>query len=418
MHLDTYYNGVELHRGNKIIYARFLEPHMVVSTCRAAGGLRRDLEYVLNYQSCEPAGHQRRLFRLDPQAYQKLICEPHGLPAAKCATMGTAANMHHAAFITKKFRNLEVTAVVTGGVETNAGRAGDPASVMENQDGFEKLPPARGVPGPGTINIMLFISRPLTEAALIRTIITATEAKTAALQELAVNSRYSNGLATGTGTDQMIAAAPDREGFRLTWAGKHGKLGELIGRAVKKAVKETLAKQNSLTPMGQCSVKIHLERFGCNGASMRAGISRYLGAERAALLESNFTAIIRDPLTVAAIAGMAHIRDKFSWGILPSSCWHEIMGSAAAQTACAVSGRYDKMARYKEILSQVTGPGREDDFLKLCWQSMALGFTDKWPADDEPPGNPQDKTRYETNNPPSLHPRHNVPQPLLANSSG
>ncbi len=387
MHLDTYYNGVELHRGDKIIYARFLEPHMVLSTCRAAGGLRRDLEYVLNYQSCEPAKHKRRLFRLEPQACQKMICEPHGLPAAKCAAMGTAANMHHAAFVTKKFRELKVTAVVTGGVETNAGRAGDPASVMENPDGFEKLPPADRIPGPGTINIMLFISRPLTEAALVRTIITATEAKTAALQELAVNSRYSDGLATGTGTDQIIAAAPDREGFRLTWAGKHSKLGELIGRAVKRAVKETLARQNGLTPMGQCSVKIHLERFGCTGTSMRAGIASYLKTEQAALLQNNFSAVIRDPLTVAAIAAMAHIRDKFSWGILPSSCWPEIMGAAAAQTACAVSGRYDKMAQYRKILSRAAGSGRENHFLELCWQTMALGFADKWHDSSEPQAN-------------------------------
>ncbi len=297
MYLNTYYNGVELNRGDKIIYARFLEPHLVLSTCRTGGGLRRRLEYVLNYQSCEPANHNRRLFRLDPQVCLQMICEPHGLSAAGCAAMGTAANMRHAAFISEKFRDLEVTAVVTGGVETNAGRAGDPASVMENEDGFEKLSPACKIPGPGTINIMLFISRPLTEAALVRTVMTATEAKTAALQELAVNSRYSDGLATGTGTDQIIAAAPDREGFRLTWAGKHGKLGELIGRTVKKAVKETLAQQNGLTPMGQCSAKIHLERFGCTRASMRDGIAHNLEAEQAALLTDNFSTIV--PLTHA-----------------------------------------------------------------------------------------------------------------------
>ncbi|MFW8601820.1 adenosylcobinamide amidohydrolase [Desulfobacterota bacterium M19] len=383
MHLDTCYNGVELHREDKIIYARFLEPHIVLSTCRAAGGLRRDLEYVLNYQSCEPAKHTRRLFQLKPRACQEMICEPHGLPAAKCAAMGTAANMHHAAFITEKFKKLEVTAVVTGGVETNAGRAGDPASVMESQDGFEKLPPAREIPGPGTINIMLFISHPLTEAALVRTIITATEAKTAALQELAVNSRYSDGLATGTGTDQIIAAAPDRKGFRLTWAGKHSKLGELIGRTVKRAVKETLARQNGLTPMGQCSVKIHLERFGCSGTSMRDGISRYLTTEKAALLQNNFAAVIRDPPTVAAIAAMTHIQDKFSWGILPSSCRPEIMGAAAAQTACTVSGRYDKMAQYREILSLAAGSSKKNHFLELCWQAIASGFADKWPDSDE-----------------------------------
>ena len=380
MHLHTYYNGVEINRGDKIIYARFLEPHLVLSTCRAAGGLRRDFEYVLNYQSCEPTNHNRRLALHDPEAYRQMICNPHDLPAEKCATMGTAANMHHAAFVSRKFRDLEVVAVVTGGVETNAGRAGDPASVLESKDGFEKLPSAHKIPGPGTINIMLFISQPLTKAALTRTIMMATEAKTAALQELAVNSRYSDGLATGTGTDQIIVSAPDRDGFRLSWAGKHGKFGELIGLAVMAAVKETLAKQNGLTPMGQCSAKIHLERFGCSRVSMRDGIAGYLDAEQAGILADNFMGIVRDPITVAAVAGLVHIHDKFAWGILPDSCWQEIIVVAAAQVACAVCGRYDKIEHYRAILSQAGGSRDNASFLDLCWQAMALGFSDKWPS--------------------------------------
>lgn len=43
MLLDTYYDGIEIHRREKIIYARFLSPHRVISTCRAAGGMHDDL---------------------------------------------------------------------------------------------------------------------------------------------------------------------------------------------------------------------------------------------------------------------------------------------------------------------------------------------------------------------------------------
>ncbi|NOY13811.1 MAG: adenosylcobinamide amidohydrolase [Deltaproteobacteria bacterium] len=381
MHITTYYDGIELHRKNRMIYGRFLEPHLVLSTCRLLGGLRRGLKYVFNHQSCEPAGHHCRQILRDPQQYQKMICEPHGLPPEQSAGMGTAANMHHAAFISRKFRDLEVIAVVTGGVETNAGRAGDPASVMETETGFERLTPTGKPPTPGTINIMLFINRPLTEAALTRTVITATEAKTAVLQELAVNSRYSDGPATGTGTDQIIVAAPDREGFRLSWAGKHGKLGELIGLAVKAAVKETLGKQNRLTPQGQCSARIHLERFGCSHESMQAGISAHLDTEQASLLAHNFSGINRDPLTVAAVAALAHLRDKFSWGILPQTCGNEIMAAAAAQLSCAISSRYDRMEDYRLVLGNNSGrPTTNEDFLQLCWQAFALGFSDKWPT--------------------------------------
>lgn len=332
----------------------------------------------MNHQSCEPCNHRRNINIRDTEGYQRSICEPHGLPPERTATMGTAANMNLAAFVSKSYGELEVVAVVTGGVETNAGRAGDPASVLETPDGFDKLTPAQKVPGPGTINTMLFISQPLTLAALTRTVMMATEAKTAALQELSVNSRYSDGLATGTGTDQIIIAAPDREGYCLTWAGKHGKLGELIGLAVKEAVKETLAKQNNLTPMGQCSVKIHLERFGATLDGMLQGISVHLASQQTELLTDNFQTILRDPLTVAAVAALVHIRDKFAWGTLPLSCWPEIMGSAAAQIGCAISSRYDRMEFYRHELCQNSREDSNDAFLELCCRAMALGFTDKW----------------------------------------
>jgi adenosylcobinamide amidohydrolase len=78
----------------------------------------------------------------DPEVYRRLIAEPHGLPAERCVTLGTAANMNNAAFVAETFRDLEVVAVCTGGVEGNAGRVGDPASLFETPDGFEKLPPA------------------------------------------------------------------------------------------------------------------------------------------------------------------------------------------------------------------------------------------------------------------------------------
>ncbi len=384
MKLATYYDGVTIHRRDKMIYGELLKPHLVISTCRAAGGLQRGMRYVLNHQSCEPKDHTRKLDYRDVQGYRKAFCEVIDLPPEQTVTMGTAANMHHAALVHKTFRDLEVLAVVTGGVEGNSGRAGDPASVFEKEDGFESLADfQQAAEKPGTINIMVFISRPLTDAAITRSIMTATEAKSAALQELNVNSRYSDSLATGTGTDQIIIAAqdPPDETYRLTWAGKHSKLGELIGVTVKEAVKETLARQNTITPGGQCDAKIHLERFGCTRQSMLEGICTHLDEDQAAVLRNNFAAINRDPVVVAGVAAMVHLRDKFSWSIFPFTCWQEIMGAAAAQLACSVSEKYGKMAAYRDTLEERLGHRDNPAFLELCWKAMALGFTDKWDHD-------------------------------------
>ncbi len=432
MLLGKYYDGIELHREKRVLYARFLVPHVVLSTCRAAGGLQAGLDCLLNHQSCEPSGHKKGLpasIFNDPAAYRRLVCQQAGLESEACATLGTAANMHNACIRAETFRDLTVVAVCTAGVETNAGRVGDPAAVVETENGFEKtgsnkgrqrtdaeLSKATGVAtdsgsrrrehratrrtgstpqsqrgdaqqrartcrhaGEGTINTMLFISRPLTPGALVRTVVTATEAKTAALQELAVNSRYSDGPATGTGTDQIGVAAVKDDGRRpLTGAGKHVKLGELIGRSVLAAVKGALALQNGLTPAGQCSAKIHLERLGCNRRQMTETVAGFLEKDKAALLRQNFTAIERDPVTVAAVAAMVHLRDKFAWQILPPSCWSEVMGSYAAQVACAVCGDYGKMEDFRRQLAPLPEENANQDFVRLVCRAMAIGFDAKW----------------------------------------
>jgi adenosylcobinamide amidohydrolase len=284
--------------------------------------------------------------------------------------------MNNAAIRKEGFRWLTVAAAATGGVETNAGRVGDPASVFEQDGRFENLAPTPP-PDHGTINVMIFINHELTPGAMVRSVITAAEAKTAALQELAVNSRYSNRLATGTGTDQIGVACLLGSGAPLTSAGKHSKLGELLGRTVHDAVKQTLAIQNQLTPAGQCSVRIHLERFGATRERLLEGVRSRLSPAQAKLLADNYEVMNRDPLTVAAVAALVHLKDKLDWGVLPAQCRADILSAHAAQTAAAVSGKYERIHEYLEELAPA--PGLEDDqgLLDLAFRALAAGYRDK-----------------------------------------
>ncbi|MCU6396733.1 adenosylcobinamide amidohydrolase, partial [Enterobacter quasiroggenkampii] len=95
-----------------------------------------------------------------------------------------------------------------------------------------------------------------------RALVTCTEAKTAALQELMAGSNYSRGIATGSGTDGTIIVCNSKSKIKLTNAGKHSKLGELIGVAVKKAVKEALFLQTGLCAESQHSMLKRVKRFG------------------------------------------------------------------------------------------------------------------------------------------------------------
>src|SRR4029077_19555264 len=122
---------------------------------------------------------------------------------ADTVVMGTAANMNYVAIVTEADEAVEVTAVVTAGVQGNATTAGEPATWRETGIGVQQVPAYAG-----TINTVLLVNRPLTPSALAGAVVTMTEGKSAALQRLAIPSHLHVDLATGTGTDQYCIAAP------------------------------------------------------------------------------------------------------------------------------------------------------------------------------------------------------------------
>ena len=92
------------------------------------------------------------------------------------------------------------------------------------------------------------------------------------LARLAVPSRYSSDLATGTGTDQYCAAAPIDGAPPLTSASPHVKLGELVGLAVRRATMECLRWQNGLEPSYTRSLVHALGRYGIGEGLVRISI--------------------------------------------------------------------------------------------------------------------------------------------------
>jgi adenosylcobinamide hydrolase len=86
---------------------------------------------------------------------------------------------------------------------------------------------------PGTINSIVVINGRLTDAAMVNAVITATEAKTAALQTLGIQA--DGQPATGTTTDAVLIASTGR-GRLHSYAGTATQLGNLIGRTVYEAI--------------------------------------------------------------------------------------------------------------------------------------------------------------------------------------
>ena len=90
--------------------------------------------------------------------------------------------------------------------------------------------PADRDPSPGTINIIVSVPVPLTDAALVNAVITVTEAKTQAVLDAGF-------AATGTATDAVCVAAQDPAGTAAAdFAGPRSAWGARIARSVYAAV--------------------------------------------------------------------------------------------------------------------------------------------------------------------------------------
>ena len=59
-----------------------------------------------------------------------------GLNPQRSSGLLTAARMKNAAFEIEAFQGLEILTVATAGVDINGGRAGDPASYVEEEGSF------------------------------------------------------------------------------------------------------------------------------------------------------------------------------------------------------------------------------------------------------------------------------------------
>ncbi|MEU7073242.1 adenosylcobinamide amidohydrolase [Streptomyces narbonensis] len=185
----------------------------MVSSAVLGGGIG-ERAWVLNAQV--PPGYGR----LDPVDHLRELAAGAGLagPGVGLMTAASVEDRRYAA-------DGGAEAVVTAGIGVR---------------GWAAVPGAGGVaaPRPGTINIIVSLPVPLTDAALVNAVATATEAKVQALVELGAD-------ASGTPTDAVCVAAPSPAGSdpdaAEAFAGPRSLWGARLARAVHRATYEACA---------------------------------------------------------------------------------------------------------------------------------------------------------------------------------
>lgn len=302
--------GYRMSREAKVLTIELNGAAMVLSTSHLNGGYRDNIRYLFNFCEVFDSPDDRCEMRAATnEGHLISIAGELNLEPEVTTGLSTAAHMKHARPHTAYYRDFSVTAIATAGIDVNGSRVGDPACWHE-KDGipvFEE---------PGTINIILLIDADLTEGAMARALVTCSEAKVAALQEVQAPSLYSSGLATGSGTDGTIVVCNSASPTRLTSAGHHSKLGEYIGRVVGEAMREALVAEDGPDKYTGGSALKRLRRFGITEEKL-------LELHRACQIEiseGEFLARLRqndsDSAYIARVRVFAHLLDLLQWELI------------------------------------------------------------------------------------------------------
>lgn len=199
------------------LVASFPEPHRVLSWAITKPGLvtAQKVAWLEVRNKDLPAG-------ADPLAVLHGKIATAGLSDVPVLVTSRDIRRHHVA--QARVEDAVATCVVTAGL-SNGERVGERSSAP--------------VPMPGTINILVHVAQPLSEAAFLETICVVVQARTVAVLE----ARVSRGgvLVTGTGTDCIAIAAPARQGPEADYAGMHTAIGEAVGRCTLDAMNEAIA---------------------------------------------------------------------------------------------------------------------------------------------------------------------------------
>ena len=198
---------------------------MTISSAFYNGGSKQ-VKAVLNVGV--PEGYNDRSLHLDPLELITSSAAKLGFTKDYLA-MVTAAKIKNYSLVIQKNEDFSVSVVATAGCK-HGESSGEKMDVEES---------------PGTINIIVLIDGKPTESCIVASLITATEAKSAALRDFDVRSFYTGDSATGSITDSVTVASTS-QGKAIIYGGPASKLGQMVGYCTRKAVSEALIKQEPI----------------------------------------------------------------------------------------------------------------------------------------------------------------------------
>ncbi len=301
---DLEVKGVKIIQQDNILAVLSEAPLKTMSSAFHNGGGVKETRAILNIEVPRTYGNVK--LHMDPEAFIADTARKLNLQGDFVA-MITAACVNLFAMASKREDGVGVSVAATAA--DDAGNTCDHA-----ESGGEKI--VAEVTDAGTINIMVIIDGNPTDACLVSSIITATEAKTAALLELDIRSRYSGEAATGTITDALVCAHTG-VGEQILFGGPASKLGQLVGACTRQAVKEAVMKGRECSPTRALADRLEARHLSVQKIALELSKIRGLSKSKEQLALEISSMVNRQPLFAATLLAAVKLDEDLHDGLLP-----------------------------------------------------------------------------------------------------
>ncbi len=268
---------------------------LTVSSAIYSGGYKR-VRAILNISV--PDGYSDADLHEDPLRLVRMSAGKVGVSEDYLA-MITAAKIKNMMHVAKTEGGITVNVVATAGASH-----GESAGEAIDAEHFD-----------GTINIIVLINAKPTDSCLVAAFVTATEAKTAALNDLDIRSRYCGEAATGSITDSLSVATTGT-GPTVELGGPASKLGQLVGACVREAVYVALQKQDGTYPSRSVADRLRARHMSIDKLATEFAKVKSLQLSEEALTKKLNDALI-DPRYASFLLAAAKLDDDVKIDAVP-----------------------------------------------------------------------------------------------------
>ncbi|MDR2699877.1 MAG: adenosylcobinamide amidohydrolase [Nitrososphaerota archaeon] len=217
--------------------------------------------------------------------------------------MLTAAKIQNLSVATRQIGDITITAITTAGWRHGESAGED----IENSHYAH-----------GTINIIVVLNANPTDSCLVSLFLTATEAKTAAMNDYDIRSRYSGDVATGTITDSLSVAVTG-VGEQLELGGPASTIGQLVGSAVRQAVKEAADKQEGQHKGRTITRRLSERHLSLDYLATEFSKIQIFG-DKKTVISTLEQVLASSSISAIFLLAAAKLDDDFKKGLIPNDC--------------------------------------------------------------------------------------------------